>query len=160
MSYDCPKCGSQQTTTFEMVHTQGTRSGYINASGVTFGGDVGFAGGQTYSQSLLANQLSPPSEPKITGSTILASIVASFFASGLITFLIAYFIRTTGISVDESTIGLNLIFLYILLIPILATLGCWLHKRALRKLMPGYFEKLREWSNGMICRRCGYIWTK
>lgn len=160
MSYDCPHCGSRQTATFEMIHSQGTRSGYINASGVTFGGDAGFASGQTYSQSLLANQLSPPQEPKIAGRMIVASIIASFFASGLVTYLIASFIRTMGVSVDETKIGLNLLFLYILLIPVLAALGCWLHKRALRKLMPGYLEKLREWSNGMICRRCGYTWTK
>lgn len=160
MSYDCPNCGSRQTTTFEMIHSQGTRSGYINASTVSLGGDAGFAGGQTYSQSLLANQLSPPQEPKIAGQTILASIIASFFASGLVVYLIASFIRKTGISVGANTIGLNLIFLYILLIPVLAALGCWLHKRALRKLMPGYFEKLREWSNGMICRRCGYTWVR
>ena len=74
--------------------------------------------------------------------------------------MIAYFIRSTGIAVDESTIGINLIFLFILLIPILAGIGCRLHKRALRKLMPGYLERLQEWSRGMICRRCGYMWIR
>lgn len=143
-----------------MVHSQGTRSGYINASTVTFSGDVGLTGGQTYSQSLLAGQLSPPAEPKLTGGIIFASILVSFFASAIVTYMIAYFIRNTGISVDESRIGINLIFLFILLIPTLAALGCWLHKRALRKLVPGYLEKLQEWSRCMICRRCGYMWIR
>lgn len=160
MSYDCPNCKSHQTATFEMVHSQGTRSGYINASTVTSSGDIGLTGGQTYSQSLLAGQLSPPAEPKLTGGAILASILASFFVAAIVTYMLAYFIRKTGIPVDKNTIGINLIFLFILLIPILAVLGCWLHKRALRKLMPGYLERLQEWSKGMICRRCGYTWIR
>ena len=143
-----------------MVHSQGTRSGYISASTLTSSGDIGLTGGQTYSQSLLAGQLSPPEEPKLRGGTIFTSILVSFFASGIVTYMIAYFIRKTGMPVDENTIGMNLILVYILLIPILAALGCWLHKRALRKLMPGYLERMREWSKGMICRRCGYTWIR
>ena len=69
-----------------MVHSQGTRSGYINTSTVTSSGDVGLTGGQTYSQSLLAGQLSPPAEPKLTGGIIFASILASFFASAFLTY--------------------------------------------------------------------------
>lgn len=160
MSYDCPNCESHQTATFEMVHQQGTQSGNINATGFSIGGDVGVFNGQFNSQTGLAERLSPPREPKISGGTILGCIIASFFASGLVVYLIAYFIRTSGISVDENTIGLNLIFLYILLIPILAAIGCWLHKRSLRKLMPGYFEKQNKWSNGMICLRCGFVWNR
>lgn len=160
MSYDCPNCRSHQTATFEMVHSQGTRSGYISASTVTSSGDVGLTGGQTYSQSLLAGQLSPPEEPKLTGATILGSIVASFFVSAFLTYIIASLIRNSGIAVDESRIGVNLIFLFILLIPVLTALGCRLHKRALRKLMPGYLERLQEWSRGMVCRRCGYMWIR
>lgn len=160
MSFDCPNCGSRQTSSFEMVYSQGTRSGYINASTLTSSGDVGFTGGETYSQSLLAGQLSPPEEPKLKGGTILASVLVSFFAAGIVTYMIAYFIRTTGTPVDETTIGMNLIFVYLLLIPVLASLGCWLHKRALKKMMPGYLEKLREWSKGMICQRCGYTWVR
>lgn len=160
MNYDCPQCGSHQTATFEMAYQHGTQSGNISGSGFSIGGDVGIINGQFNSQTALAERLSPPREPKITGGAIFASIVAGFFASGLITYLIIGFIRKTGISVDENTIGLNLIFLFILLIPILAALGCWLHKLSLRKLMPRYLERLREWRNGMICRRCGFLWVK
>lgn len=160
MSYDCPQCGSQQTATFEMIYQQGTQSGNLSGSGFSVGGDVGIINGQFNSQTALAERLSPPQEPKITSGTIVASIVAAFLASGLITFLIAGFIRKTGISVDQNTIGLNLIFLYILLIPILAALGCRLHKRSLRRFMPRYLERLREWQNGLICRRCGYMWVR
>lgn len=160
MSYDCPQCGSPQTATFEMIYQQGTQSGSLSGSGFSVGGDVGIVNGQFSSQTGLAERLAPPREPKITGGTILASVAAAFLASGLLTFLIAGFIRKTGMSVDENAIGLNLIFLYILLIPVLAALGCWLHKRALRKLMPGYLERLQEWSRGMICRRCGYTWVR
>ena len=160
MSYDCPQCGSHQTATFEMAYQQGSQSGNFSGSGFSIGGDVGIVNGQFSSQTGLAERLAPPREPKITSGTILGSIVAAFLASGLLTFLTVSFIRKTGMSVDESSIGLNLIFLYILLIPILAVLGCWLHKRALRKLMPRYLERLREWRNGMICRRCGFLWVK
>ncbi len=90
---------------------------------------------------------------------IIESIVAAFFVSRLVAHLIAYFIRKTGLPLNPETKPLNLIFLYILLIPILAALGGWLHKRSLRKMMPGYLEKLREWSSGMICCRCGYTWN-
>ena len=160
MSYDCPNCGSHQTATFEMAYQQGTQSGNLSGSGLSTGGDVGIVNAQFNSQTGLAERLSPPREPKITGGAILGSIVAGFFVSGLITYLIISFIRKTGISVVENTVGLNLIFLFILLIPVLAALGCWLHKRSLRKLMPAYLERLREWRNGMICRRCGFMWVK
>ncbi len=160
MSYDCPQCGSHQTATFEMAYQQGTQSGNLSGSGFTTGGDVGIINGQFNSQTALAERLSPPREPTITGGVIFASIVAAFFTSGFITYLIASFIRKTGMSVDESRIGVNIIFLFILLIPILAALGCWLHKRSLRRFMPGYLERLREWRNGMICRRCGFMWVK
>ena len=160
MSYDCPQCGSHQTATFEMIHQHGTRSGNLSGSSFSVGGDVGIINGQFNSQTALAERLSPPREPKITGGTIFGSITAAFLASGLITYLIAGFIRETGMSVNEKTIGLNLVFLFILLTPVLAVLGCWLHKRSLRRFMPEYLERLREWRNGMICRRCGYMWIR
>jgi magnesium-transporting ATPase (P-type) len=160
MSYDCPNCGSHQTATFEMAYQQGTQSGNISGSGFSTGGDVGIVNAQFNSQTALAERLSPPQEPKITGGAIFGSIVAGFFVSGILTYLIIGFIRNTGMSVNENTMGINTIFLFILLIPILSALGCWLHKRSLRRFMPRYLERLREWRNGMICRRCGFVWVK
>jgi len=157
MSYDCPKCGSSHTSSFEMMHAQGTRSGNISASTVFFGGGIGLTNGQFNSQTVLAGQLSPPVAPAMgCGIQILIGIGA-----GILGILIGGSILQ-GIEVIfglSRRIGL-MVLPFILVVGFLLY-GLYFYNRFVQqKKMPVYREQLQEWSNSMICRRCGYMWIK
>jgi hypothetical protein len=158
MNYDCPQCHSSQTASFEMMHAQGTQSGNISGSTVTFGGDIGLTSGQFNSQTVLAGRLSPPGAPKAgCGIQILiciASLIISVLVSGTILTVVDAII---GISRDTKLMevllfGLTTVFLLY---------GLYRYNRFIQeKKMPVYREQLQEWSDSMICRRCGYMWIK
>lgn len=157
MSYNCPQCHSQQTASFEMMHTQGTQSGNISASTVTFGGDVGLTNSQFNSQTVLAGRLSPPIEPKL-GCWIQiligigAGIAGIFIGSGILLAIDAVF----GLIQDTRL----LVFPVILMVGF-PLYGVYLYNRFVQqKKMPVYREQLEEWSNSIICQRCGYMWVR
>lgn len=158
MGYDCPSCGSSHTGSFEMMHAQGTQSGSISGSTITFSGDVGLTGGQFHSQTVLAGRLSPPVAPRMgCGIQILigiASLIISVLVSGTILTVIDAIV---GISRDTKLMevllfGLTVVFLLY---------GLYRYNRLIQqKEMPVFREQLQEWSDSMICRRCGYMWTR
>ncbi len=157
MSYDCPNCGSSHTSSFEMMHAQGTQSGNISASTVTFSGDIGLTNGQFNSQTVLAGQLSPPVAPAMgCGIQILivigAIVLGVFIGGGILEGLDAII----GLSKDTGLIILP----FILVLGFLVC-GVYFYNRFIQqKKMPVYREQLQEWSSSMICRRCGFIWTR
>lgn len=159
MSYDCPNCGSSETSSFEMMHAQGTRSGSISASTVTFGGDVGLTSGQFNSQTVLAGRLSPPIAPR-AGCGIL-------FLIGIASVIISVLVSGTILTVIDAIIGISsnnngILVLPIVLIGAFLFYGLYLYNRHImeKKKMPVFREQLQTWSSSMICRRCGFMWTR
>jgi hypothetical protein len=140
-----------------MMHAQGTQSGNISASTVTFSGDIGLTNGQFNSQTVLAGQLSPPVAPAMgCGIQILivigAIVLGVFIGGGILEGLDAII----GLSKDTGLIILP----FILVLGFLVC-GVYFYNRFIQqKKMPVYREQLQEWSSSMICRRCGFIWTR
>lgn len=158
MNYDCLQCHSSQTASFEMMHAQGTQSGNLSASTITFGGDVGMTAGQFNSQTVLAGRLSPPVAPAMgCGIQLLIGIGAAI--SGIITgvVILGAFDAIIGIS---SNSNLPLVF-FIVLIGGFFVCGVHLYNRFVQqKKMSVHREQLEEWSKSMICRRCGFMWIR
>lgn len=157
MSYDCPRCHSQQTASFEMMHAQGTQSGNISASTVSFGGDFGLTSGQFNSQTALAGRLTPPVAPRMRGGiqiliVVGAIVLGTFIGGGILEGLDA----VIGLSRDTVLMVLP----FILIVGFLLY-GLYFYNRFVQqKKMPVYREQLREWSNSMVCSRCGYMWVR
>ena len=157
MSYDCPECGSHQTASFEMMHQQGTRLGNINASTVTFSGDIGLTSGHFNSQSMLAGRLAPPVAPKMgCGIQILIGIGAMalgvFIGGGILEIIDALF----GLSPNTRLMAMPFVLIVGFLLYGLSSYNRFVQQ----KKMPVYQRQLEEWSNSMICKRCGYMWVR
>lgn len=103
MNYDCPQCQSPQTASFEIMHAQGTQSGNISASTVTFSGDVGLTNGQFNSQTVLAGRLMPPVAP-VMGCGIQFLIGIGAAISGILTgvVILGAFDAVIGISSNSN----------------------------------------------------------
>jgi len=156
MSYDCPQCHSQQTASFEMMHARGTSSGTITASTVTFGGGFGVTNGKFNSQTVLAGQLSPPVAPKMGCGIQILIFFVSMIAAAFISSAIFVGLDAVGISLGGTPI-----FLHIILLLTFTGVGLHLYNSfTKRKRMPQHLDQLREWSDGMICQRCGYMWIR
>lgn len=157
MSYDCPQCDSQQTVSFEMMYARGTSSGTITGSTVTFSGDIGITSGQFNSQTVLAGRVAPPVLPKMGCSMqILIGIGAWLLGSVVGAVIVSVMELIFGRSNAATLLAFSFILIGVFLI-------CGLHfyKRFIeRKQMPVYREQLEEWSNSMICQRCGFMWTR
>lgn len=157
MNYDCPKCRSSQTASFEMLHQKGTSSGTINASTITVGGDFGLTSGHFNSQSALAQKLSPPVSPKAgCGIQILigigAGILGIFIGGGILEGIDAV------VKLSQNT---SLMVLPFILIVGFLLYGLYLYNRHIqRNKIPVYHEQLEEWTNSMICTRCGFTWVR
>lgn len=156
MSYDCPQCRSRQTVSFEMMYSQGTRTGHMSGAAVSSGGAVGIAGGRFNSQSLLANQLSPPVEPKVDFGIPVAVFAMSVILSIIVVTVISRILSAVGLSFDAGG------FILFLILVVAFTGGgvFWCYQYVERNKMPDYQDRLREWSNSMVCRRCGYMWVR
>lgn len=158
MSYDCPQCFSPQTASFEMLFSQGTQSGNLSATTVSFSGDVGLTSGQFNSQTVLAGRLTPPLEPKMGCGTQI-SIMIGAAISGI-------FIGVVILGAFDAVIGISSnsnwpLILFIVLIFGFFVCGVHLYNRFVQqKKMSDYRERLQEWSSSMICRRCGYMWVR
>ena len=80
----CPYCGSENVMRCEMVHLQGTQSGYMLGGAIT-SDDIIPAGGITSSQSSLASFCQPPPAPAL-GSNIggvLGFVLGALGVAGL-----------------------------------------------------------------------------
>lgn len=57
--------------------------------------------------------------------------------------------------------GTTLLPIIFILIGVFLASGLHFYKRFIeRKQMPAYREQLQEWSNSMVCKRCGYVWIR
>jgi hypothetical protein len=139
-SFTCPKCGSDQTSTFEMAYSQGASSGRVSAGTVTAEGNLAFTGGKVNTQSVLAKQIAPPSKPIMK----LSVFFGLFVAAGLVSYVAAIIFALA-----------NLFFITFLVVMLG---GYYTYYQHIQREIPKYFIEMRSWSKGKICFRCGNKW--
>ena len=132
-STTCPKCGSDDTRSFQLVYAEGTSQGRISAGSYTFGGGVTATSGRTNSQSLLAARTSPPVEPS-------PSVIGLAMLPLLLLFL---------------AVAINIV----VSIVFVALICVWLYRHYQPKRRK-YKEDIAEWSRSWMCIRCGHAWRR
>lgn len=75
-AYHCPKCGSENTQKFSLIHAGGTSGSVGLGVGTTGHGDVGAGVMASRNQSTLAKRCAPPTKMEISGA------VAFFLVAG------------------------------------------------------------------------------
>ena len=128
-SFSCPRCSSQNTSSFEMIYQSGTNR-------------------QTNTQSMLAEKVAPPSKPIISLGEFLGALIGSFG-------IVAVLVNLSAEILEKSTryqIGL-LLFL------IISTVYIVFRRRQIKKKVEIWSEEMRHWRSSWICLKCGYIWA-
>ena len=147
-STTCPKCGSDDTRSFEMVHSEGTSSGTFSAGSYTLGVGATLTKGQTSNQSVLASRTQPPEKPSMQFGAILAVFFGSFIVSMI---LLSYISELAG-------------WLKLLLVIGIAgglTVGAYMfERRRLQPLETEYEKSFASWKRNWICLRCGNAWRR
>lgn len=145
---DCPKCGSNDTRSFEMVNSEGTSTGTFAAGSYTLGGGVTLTKGQTSSQSVLAAKTQPPEKPGMQFGAMLAVLFGSFIFSMM---ALSYISEFAG-------------WLKLLLVFVIAgalTTGAYMfERRRLQPLEAEYEKSFAAWKRNWICMRCGNAWRR
>ncbi len=147
-STTCPKCGSDDTRSFEMVYTEGTSTGTFTAGSYTLGVGATLTKGQTANQSVLASRTRPPEKPDMRLGLLLVALFVS---------LIVSMILVSGIS------GLSggLKFIVFLGVAVGMVAGAYmLERRRLQPLMEQYTIDFATWKRSWICSRCGNTWRR
>ncbi len=147
-STTCPKCGSDDTRSFEMVHSEGTSSGTFSAGSYTFGGGATLTQGQTSNQSILASKTQPPEKPSLKFGALLFVLFGSFIVSMI---FVSYISELAG-------------WLKLLLVFGIAgalTVGAYIfERRRLQPLEVEYEKSFASWKRNWICLRCGNAWRR
>lgn len=147
-SYDCPRCQSNQTTSFAAIYEQGTRTNY------------GHAGGGSVSQSVLARQVSPPVKPALGCGMLTFLAAAPVFGSLGMIFFLRICLNTISFTLSQAVTGEMLFLIYAALVVTGLVGGFYLALRSVNRRLPAYQTRLRQWSLGMYCRRCGNVWQR
>ena len=87
----CPKCGSDDTRSFEMVYTEGTSTGTFAAGSYTVGVGATLTKGHTINQSMLASRTRPPVEPSMSLGLMAAAFIVSFIIAIILFSLLPVF---------------------------------------------------------------------
>ena len=145
ISTTCPRCNSTDSQSYPMAYQAGTSFGNIKAASYTFNVGATVTGGTVSNQTILANNLKPPTAPSSNNgcittllSCIIVIIVVNIFSAissnlaallGLVTlgFCIYYFNKS--FSASEKVRGYE------------------------------YQKAMAKWSRSWICLRCGASWT-
>ena len=146
-SYDCPRCNSSQTNTFESAYEHGTRTG--NHSG----------GGHYVSQSAFAQQSAPPASPQLTCGALMGIVMIS----GAVSFVLAIGAARALIYLGQANredFGTTMLSLFMLMMFATFLLGIFIQSRIIKSRMGGYKRNLQQWNKSMICRRCNYTWIR
>lgn len=128
-SFNCPRCISQNTNSFEMIYQSGTNK-------------------QTNTQSILAEKVAPLPEPAISLGEFLGSLIGSFG-------IVAVLVNLSAGYLEKSTryqIGL---FLFL----IIATVYIIFRKLKIKKKVEIWSTEMRHWRSSWMCLKCGHIWT-
>ncbi len=140
----CSKCDSNNTQSFEMAWQTGTSGGTIKA-GTIGGGTAGFGvastSGKTSSQSLLAEQLAPPTPPTTNALAVFGLPVAGFIV-GLLQIPI---LGTAPV----------------VLLPLVGFVGgIVISQSQIKKAMPAFEKLYARWQRSWICLKCGHAWQR
>lgn len=142
----CPKCESENTQRLEVAFQGGTQnistSSYSTGIGIGSGGRIGVGTGRTttsgQSQSLLAQQVSPPAKKSYKWPAITL-----FFLAGLLGSIAQSFIGKVGGEIlSLAIVGASGYLIY-------------LRYQFNSKEWPGLYQ---HWSESWICHKCGGVY--
>lgn len=144
MSFDCPQCRSNQTSSFQMIYQGGTSTGTHKS--ISYGANVGIigTGGKSSSQSLLAQQVAPPPMPKLTNSDKFFAVCCFLVGTAIFNALISNQIPLFGFVFGLALAG-GFLFFKSEQIAV---------KRNLWK------QTIQQWQNSWMCLRCGFTWIR
>jgi transcription elongation factor Elf1 len=150
-TFSCPRCGSDNTSSFALIHSGGTSAGSFQ--GVSYGAKTGTiqTSGRTGSQSLLAQQTAPPIRPNFVNSNgVLLTVIVFVVAC-----VISVFVRGFATSVFGDNILTSLISpAFVFGVPILFVI--YHNKQLLQKRELWKSEKA-QWEKSWMCLKCGIV---
>lgn len=163
--YRCSRCHSDDTSSYEMIYQSGTNTGRF--SSVSYNYNVGLisTGGKSKSQSLLAQQVTPPKMPSSTGcgKFVLVFLLLMIAATIFLTFTISGFVLggkafgdfngTVIVGGIAAILGGSLAFVF------LKYFSNQLDKQNNPKEQKANWQKeYAKWQNSWLCLKCGNRW--
>lgn len=142
VDYNCPRCRSSQTQSFEVAYHGGTSQNNFSGSGYSYqAGNVNVSG-TTYSQSNLAGYTSPPKRP----NPFLFAVILTFVIPVLsfMPLVLAYFTSPFKFALYIAIDAGLIVGAYVLS-------GIFLSPPAWAK----YKKAFADWKRSWICTRCG-----
>lgn len=147
-STTCPKCGSEDTRSFEMVYTEGTSTGTFAAGSYTLGVGATLTKGQTTNQSILASRTQPPIKPTISLGLIVVAFVFSFIIAMILFSLLPNFSGELKFLVFLGVIAGLMALVY------------FLERKRQQPRVEQYEKDIAVWRRSWICLRCGHAWRR
>ncbi len=145
-AFNCPRCGSGNASSFQMIYQSGTQTGNFKA--VSYGLKAGVigTGGKTNSQSILANQTAPPPMPGVTAEHVIVAVVVGVVCIAVFNFALS----ATG---REAPAALAV------MIFIASSLGFLIYNgRKIAQKRELWQSKIKTWENSWMCLKCGDTW--
>jgi len=146
-AYNCPRCGSENTSTFPMIHLGGTTKGSFGA--VSYGLAAGLVGtkGKTNTQNLLALQTSPPTKPGYAaGDLILGIMVGGTFVLAMVSaFSLFGYVPVPVFSFIIFAAGLACFYYF--------------RSKQVNEKVNEWRQAIQQWENSSMCLKCGNAWT-
>ncbi len=140
MNTTCPRCNSDNTSSYQMIYSGGTATGSFKALSYGLNSGAIGTGGKTKSQTLLAQQTTPPPIPTIEVSQILFAVLA-----GILVFIV--FSSATGVGLIGLGLGVAIAIIIIGLF--------------MQRLQPQTLEwqkRIMIWQESWMCLKCGHSW--
>ena len=145
-AYNCQRCGSDNTSSFQMIYQSGTQSGNFKALSYGLGTGAIGAAGKTNSQSLLSQQTTPPPMPKLTGSDFIFACIAG----------IALIVLTQTFL---DVIGYDALPILTIICFIVGFSGLYFFRNEyIKKKKVIWKGDMQKWRNSWMCLKCGNIW--
>lgn len=145
--FDCPRCRSGNTQSFENIYSQNVRQSY----GVN---------GRYDSWNQLAVQTAPPDNPHIGCGSIFLIFLLTFFISVITATVLSISLESPGNSMTLDTRATIVLWVTFLVFILTFVGGFVVVSGRIKKRMPDYRKRLAEWNKSMLCRRCGYAWLR
>ena len=140
--FDCPRCQSSDTRSFEMAYAMNTTTAQTGAIGYTLGVGPTVAKAKTTGQTGLASRIAPPTNPGLGAGRSIAIAFASALIVGSV----------VGQSAAGGTVGFWLgVLVFIATFVIMAKYE--------NGQTEEYNQKLEKWRHSWICMRCGSTWS-
>lgn len=147
MQYSCPRCHSDNTSSFPMIYNSGTTTGRFSA--ISYGEGTGLigTGGKTRSQSLLAQQAAPPPPPKDSRFLVLAVVA-------IIGFIVVFPVLI--VIAIEKNISVTLVVAITILLYVAFSFFYYRFNQESANLEKQLFQvRYADWSQSWMCLKCG-----